>query len=66
MGEWIDVVAYAALIVALWGWLPAWGSRVAVGMVARRNPDWIGGHPEIERRLAESRWFVSHACCGVF
>jgi hypothetical protein len=26
-------------------------------IVAHRNPDWIGGHREIERRLAEIRWF---------
>ena len=57
MSEWIDIVVYAGLIVAVWGWLPAWSSRLTIPVIADRNPDWIADHPEIERRLAESRWF---------
>ncbi len=57
MSEWIDIVVYVALIVAVWGWLPAFTSRLTIPLVADRDPGWIAGHPEIERWLAENRWF---------
>jgi hypothetical protein len=57
MSEWVDVAVYAALIVAAWGWFPAWSSRLTIPVIVDRNPRWLADHPEIERRLAESRWF---------
>ena len=57
MSKWVDVVVYAALIVAVWGWLAVWSSRVMTVVIADRNPDWITDHPEFGRRLGESRWF---------
>lgn len=57
MSEWVDVVVCTALIVAVWGWFPAWSSRLTILVIADRNPDWLVDHPEIERRLTESRWF---------
>ena len=57
MSEWIDIVVYAGFIVAVWGWLPAWSSRLTIPVIADRNPDWSADHPEIERRFAARRWF---------
>ena len=57
MSEWVDIGVYATLIVALWGWLPAWSSRLSILVIADRNPAWLADQPESERRLIESRWF---------
>jgi hypothetical protein len=57
MSEWIDVAVYAALIVVVWGWLPAWNSQLTIPVIADRNPEWLAGHTEIARRLADSEWF---------
>lgn len=57
MSEWVDIGLYATLIVALWGWLPAWSSRLSILVIADRNPAWLSDHPESERRLVGSRWF---------
>ena len=57
MSEWVDVVVYASFIVAVWGWLAVWGSRVAILVISERNPAWIADRPEIGRRFSESRWF---------
>jgi hypothetical protein len=57
MSEWVDVAVYAALIIAVCGWFPAWSSRLMIPVIEDRNPGWLGGHPETERRLAENRWF---------
>lgn len=57
MSEWVDIGVYATLIVAVWGWLPAWSSRLSILVIADRNPAWLADHPESERRLIESRWF---------
>ena len=57
MSEWVDIVAYAVLIIAVWGWFPAWSCHLTMPVIADRNPGWLAHHPESERRLAESRWF---------
>jgi hypothetical protein len=57
MSEWVDLVVYAALVVAVWGWFPALSSRLTIPVIADRNPGWLADHPESERRLAENRWF---------
>ena len=57
MSEWVDIVVYATLIGAVWGWLPVWSSRLTIPVIADRNPDWLIDHPESEWRLVESRWF---------
>jgi hypothetical protein len=57
MSEWVDLVVYTALIIAVWGWFPAWSSRLTIPVIADRNPGWLADHPESERRLAENRWF---------
>ena len=57
MSEWVDIVLYGALIVAVWGWFPAWSSRLTIPLIADRNAGWLAAHPASERRLAESRWF---------
>ena len=56
VSEWIDVLVYAALIVAVWGWLPGWSSRLMIPLIADRNPDWMAGHPEFARQLARAVW----------
>lgn len=56
MTAWVDFFVYVTLIVVFWGCMPAW-SRVTLPMVADRNPEWFAGHPEVERRLADNRWF---------
>jgi hypothetical protein len=63
MSEWIDLIVYAALIFGVWGWL-AWRSRVPVLLIADRNPDWIGAHPEVEQRLVGNGWF--RWSCGLW
>jgi hypothetical protein len=57
MSEWVDVAVYSVLIVAVWGWFPAWSSSLTIPVIEDRNPGWIADHPEIEQRLTESRWF---------
>ena len=57
MSEWVDIAVYAALIVAVWGLLPAWSSRLAIPVIEDRNPEWLADHPALERHLRESRWF---------
>ena len=56
MSEWVDIVVYAALIIAVWGWFPAGSSRLTIPVIADRNPGWLADHPESQRRLAENRW----------
>jgi hypothetical protein len=57
MSEWVDVAVYAVFIVAVWGWLAVWAPRVMILAIADRNPGWLTDHPQIGRRLSESRWF---------
>ena len=57
MSEWIDFAVYAGLIVAVWGSFSRWSARVAVLLVADRNPNWLAAHPDIARTLAGNRWF---------
>jgi len=57
MSEWVDIIVYAALIVGVWGWFPAWSSRLTVPLIADRNPGWLADHPESERRLVARHWF---------
>jgi hypothetical protein len=57
MSEWIDVAVYAALIGVVWGWLPAWSSRLSVSIIDDRNPEWLAGHTEVARGLADLQWF---------
>ena len=57
MSEWVDIAVYATLTVAVRGWFPVWRSRFTISRIADRNPGWLAGHPESERRLVESRWF---------
>ncbi len=57
MTEWIDFGVYAALILAVWGWLPAMSSRLMLPVVVDRNPQWVADHPGAVQRLTENRWF---------
>jgi hypothetical protein len=63
MSESIDLVVYVAFVVAIWGRLPAWSSRLALRVIAERNPAWIADHPDIERWCTSSRWF-HWSCLG--
>ena len=56
MSTWIDFFVYAALTMVFWGCIPAW-SRFTIPVIVDRNPDWLLGHPEVERRFAANRWF---------
>jgi hypothetical protein len=57
MSVWVDFIVYAALIVAIWGWLPAWSAHFTIPMLADRNPDWVATHPDAVKKLVEGRWF---------
>ena len=57
MSEWVDIVVYAALIVVVWGWFPAWSSQLTVPLIADRNPAWLEDHPDKAQQLVDSRWF---------
>ncbi|HEY7192044.1 MAG TPA: hypothetical protein VH436_36100 [Vicinamibacterales bacterium] len=52
MSEWFDVFVYASLIIAFWFVLPAWSARYTLATVADRNPQWLGEHPEVARKLS--------------
>jgi hypothetical protein len=56
MSAWIHIVVYATLIVAVWGWLVPWTSRLAIPVIADRNPGWLADHRESERRFLACRW----------
>jgi hypothetical protein len=56
MTTWIDFFVYAAFALVFWACIPAW-SRFTIPVVAARNPDWLSGHPDVERRLTGTRWF---------
>ncbi len=57
MSVWVDFIVYAALIVAIWGWLPAWSEHFTIPVLADRNPDWVATHPDAVKKLVEGRWF---------
>lgn len=59
MSEWVDLAVYVSFIVAVWGWMPAWGSRfTAVALLLDRNPEWVAAHPQEVARFADGRWFI--------
>ena len=51
MSEWIDVLVYAALIVAVWGWLPGWSSRLMIPLIADPQSG-LDGRPSRVRAAA--------------
>lgn len=57
MSEWVDIVVYAALIIAVWGWFPIWSSQLTVPVIADRNPAWLADHPVNAQQIVDSRWF---------
>jgi hypothetical protein len=56
MSAWVDLAVYAVFIVSVWGWLPAWSSRLTTAVIADRNPDWVADHPGGGQRIVASRW----------
>jgi hypothetical protein len=60
MTTWVDFCLYAAFALVVWGSIPP-SRRFTLPVIADRDPEWLGRHPDIERRLTRSRWF--HRSC---
>ena len=54
MSEWFDLLIYASLVIAFWFVLPTWSARFTLATVADRNPQWLGNHPDVVRRVSGS------------
>jgi hypothetical protein len=63
MSDWIDFLVYAAFMVAFWFVLPSVNARLAIPLLADRNRDWLAAHPQVVKKIRDSRWFawVSYA-----
>jgi hypothetical protein len=58
MNEWIDFAIYIVQGWLLWVLMPRQGRQFGAAMIADRDPDWLGAHPEMDAYLKNSTGFL--------